>query len=36
MVLAVLNLPAAANVSRFDIVPVRQATATGAVNRKEG
>lgn len=35
MVLAVLALPAAANVSRFDIVPTRQATATGAT-RKDG
>ena len=35
MVMAVLRLPPAANVSRFDIVPVRQATATGAV-KKEG
>jgi 3-hydroxy acid dehydrogenase / malonic semialdehyde reductase len=35
MVLAILKLPPAANVSRFDIVPVRQATTTGAV-KKEG
>lgn len=34
MVLAVLALPPAANVSRFDIVPVRQATATGAVKKE--
>lgn len=34
MVLAVLSLPPAANVSRFEIVPVRQATATGAVKKE--
>lgn len=35
MILAILALPETANVSRFDIVPTRQATATGAV-KKEG
>ena len=35
MVLAALSLPETANVSRFDIVPTRQATPTGAV-KKEG
>lgn len=34
MVLAVLALPATANVARFDIVPTRQATATGAVKKE--
>ena len=34
MVLAVLALPEAANVARFDIVPTRQATATGAVKKE--
>lgn len=33
MVLAVLALPETATVSRFDIVPTRQATATGAVKK---
>lgn len=35
MLIAALALPETANVSRFDIVPTRQATATGAV-KKEG
>lgn len=34
MVLAVLKLPSYVDVSRFDILPTRQATATGAA-RKE-
>jgi len=34
MVLAVLSLPETANVSRFDIVPTRQATPTGAVKKE--
>lgn len=33
MVLAALSLPETANVSRFDIVPTRQATPTGAVKK---
>jgi NADP-dependent 3-hydroxy acid dehydrogenase YdfG len=35
MVLAVLALPQAANVSRFDIVPTRQMTATGATRKDD-
>jgi 3-hydroxy acid dehydrogenase / malonic semialdehyde reductase len=34
MVLAALSLPKTANVSRFDIVPTRQATPTGAAKKE--
>lgn len=35
MVLAVLALPAAVDVARFDILPTHQATATGGAQKKE-
>lgn len=35
MLLAILALPDTANVSRFDIVPTRQATATGATKKDD-
>ncbi len=35
MALAALSLPETANVSRFDIVPTRQATPTGAAKKED-